>query len=154
MHADAHRFFNKEIMTLFELLVFIVNVWVGVSIAFPVAAKAMQHWGRVPGIACGVLAFLLGFGIAICFWLALGKLLSLWHIWRPLRPVCKNGKCKAEDYKIINVSAGSTVWICKCGDEYIRKGRTFMYINENGVFEPYMIYNGPFGRWYLDKMKK
>jgi len=129
-------------MTFIELAFFVVNICVGVLFAKVGAAKF--------GVAGGIGGFFLGFGIALCFWLALGKLLSLWH---PLRPVCKNGKCRAKDYEIVEISAEGTIWVCKCGDKYIRKGRTFMRLTEDGDTEPYMAYNGLFGRWCSAKGK-
>jgi len=130
-------------MTLIEIAFFVVSAYVGVLSAKMAADKF--------GVVGGIVGFFLGFGTAICFWLALGKLLSLWHIWRPLRPICRNGKCNAKDYEIIKVSAKETIWVCKCGDKYVRKGRAFMSLNEDENFEPYMIYTGLFCRWRPDK---
>lgn len=132
-------------MTIIEIAFFVINAGVGVYFALQAAERR--------GYIGGVLGFVLGFGIAICFWRVLLTVFSLWYLWRPLRPRCKTGKCRANDYAIVSVSSSGTVFICTCGDKYLRKGREFMHVHENGESEPYMIYDNPFGRWHLDDSK-
>ena len=78
----------------------------------------------------------------------------LWHKWQPLRPICKNGKCKSDDYKwVTSIGDFHPVFICSCGNIYIQNGGCFIELLPDGKSKPYMIHS-LFGRWKKDNSIK
>ena len=131
-------------MKLIDKVGLAVNVCVGGVIALMVYKKA--------GFLASILGFLLGFFISyLCLVIIASVGGAIWRMWWNPLPMCKQGKCKGKDYKVWGNTTTSTYWVCKCGDKYCQRGRTFMFVNENGDLEPYMAYDGFFGRWHQDK---
>src|SRR5271156_5503443 len=105
-------------MTLIELLFFVGNVaflagfcWVG----------AKGH--GLPGAIVGVLS---GLVVLIAFYGGLKCLGGLWHKWRPLRPVCRNGVCRPSDYEWLPPKDGFLTCRCACGSCYLIKANRFL----------------------------
>ena len=130
-------------MTLATKIGLAINVCVGGVIASIIY--------RVAGCLVGILGFFLGFFIShLCLLIIVSIAGVIWRIWNPL-PVCKNGKCKGRDYQLWGNTTTSAYWRCKCGDQYCQRRRAFMYVNDKGEVEPYMVYESVFGHWHLEK---
>lgn len=100
------------------------------------------------GTAAGMFGFVLGIGLGSLTYWTLCRLMDMWDAKRPLRPICKNGRCAAADYALIALRENG-VFYCRCGTTYIRKGLRFMELNEDGSCTPYMR-----RRWFLGKWEK
>jgi len=110
--------------------------------------------GKFIGSHFGIIGWIIGVVIgalgAIGGWFALGKLGDMINKWRPLRPICKKGKCSADDYEIVQFLKDGTIYRCKCGTGYFRSRRRFLEVLDNGETVPYMKRHGLFGRWEPD----
>jgi hypothetical protein len=117
--------------------------------SFFAGQKLSFYWGKVGwavgvllGIACG---FLLIYGL----WL----LADFYYRFRPLRPICRHGKCHSDDYEI-KVVAREGCWEsenrCKCGDTYVKRENQFMLLRPDGSTHSYML-RKPFHNWEPDK---
>ena len=126
-------------MTLILLLYLVVCIGVGLGLGIAV--------GIDYGVVYGVIAFPLGAALG-CLVLQCPLLLDhLWHIWRPLRPMCKRGKCKSRDYRLVKMSEDEYVFQCSCGDTYSRRGPDFLEVLPSGASRPYMRRSGFLGKW-------
>lgn len=126
-------------MSTIEVIFFIFNVACGLLVA--------ARFGETYGRSGSFVGFAIGFGVGVIFWKVVARVCSLWHLWRPLRPPCKSGACGPDDYTPIEVTPSGTIFQCTCGRKYLRTGRFFMAIRQDGKPEPYMMYDGLFGRW-------
>lgn len=139
-------------MTLIELLVFLAGVFVAVSVGIPVARRTQSVW---LGIGSGL-------GATVCLYASCWGLSVLLYRVFPLRPVCRRGRCKSEDYVwdredfrrfLSNPKASrhKTVFVCKCGDKYLRYGRRFSELTSDGEVRPYMVHPRFWRRWRPDE---
>jgi hypothetical protein len=103
-------------MTLIEIIVLILMIF-----ATAWGADAGFHRLGWPGLIVGAA---LGFGAWFVFLAGLPALGS--RIW-PRRPRCRNGKCGPKDYRVVR-PVGPTLFECRCGDTYSRRGRSFFEI--------------------------
>ena len=137
-------------MTLIELLVFLIGIGIAVGVGFPLYARFHTLWIAIPG---GIGATILTF--ATCW-----KLIDTLYRLFPLRPPCKRGQCKSNDYhwddedfqrylKNPKESKG-TIYVCKCGDKYLRQKRFFYELLPDGKTKPYMMHPPCWRRWHFD----
>jgi hypothetical protein len=121
--------------------------WVSFVIACGLFAsrKLALHWGKVGWLVGGLIGILSGVLLLYSLWL----LAEFYYRFRPLRPTCRNGKCRSDEYEI-NVVAKEGLWEsenrCKCGDTYLRSGSRFMLLLPDGSTQPYML-RKPFHNW-------
>ena len=149
-------------MTLIEILFFLAGVAIAAAVGFPLAA-----WSRivldgvvsapVGTILCAVIGLVGGCGATIIVYSAVWGLVLAYYAVFPLRPQCRRGKCKSEDYRWdaedlqrfrMNPSTSpDTVFVCKCGDKYLCHGRCFDELLSDGVRRPYMVHPPFWRRW-------
>ena len=124
-------------MTLIELLFFLINCFCSLL----VAEKVMNRQGMVMGI--------ISFGLSFICFIFLSKIfrwvLSLYYLWRPLRPVCK--KCNQNNYTLMSVVNNKLFYQCQCGKKYVQIKNVFMIVKDDGTLKPYMIRKGRLNRW-------
>ena len=126
-------------MTLIELLFFVFNLCLGILLGALI--------GRNFGVVWGILAVPVGFCVGILLFKALIILGDLYYVlWRPLRPPCRRGVCKAKDYELIEATREGSFYRCQCGDKYLMGDRRFYLVMADGSTKPYMAYK-PFRRW-------
>jgi len=127
--------------TLIELLVFIANA----IIAYFVGRYLSEKWGTI-GWFIGVPA---GF---FCLIGAAKVVLFISSRAMPIRPMCRNGKCGANDYKFLKITKDGSVFQCRCGDKYfrLRAAARFLEVLPDGSLRPYMK-RKPFGKWQPDQ---
>jgi hypothetical protein len=99
------------------------------------------------GLPGWVAGWLLGMAGASGALYALRKSLDLWYRHFPLRPVCAKERCGEQDYEFIRHEQGGTLFRCKCGDLYLRRGRQFLHVTSSGGTEQFQEYRGLFRRW-------
>lgn len=128
-------------MNLFELLMFASIIAAGYFCG--------KWMGVYYGIVGWIIGFILGSSLAVAAWFALNKLIRLRAKWRPIRPICKNGKCPARVYKLLECKE-RVVFQCRCGTKYLKNGRRFMEMLDDGSTKPYMRRCGLFGKWEKD----
>ncbi|GEM_PF-2495425 len=126
---------------------FVLFWWFAIGVFM---AKALNRFAGITVWIGTALAFLF---ILLLLWsISLGWLL----IFFPFPP-CRQKKCNnINDYTwIMGRIYGREKWgvcryWCRCGDEYIRKGKKFMRVLSDGTEQPYMIlYN--FRKWQTDE---
>lgn len=118
------------------------------------ATLSSLFFGNKFGLLGGIIGFPLGLILAFLIIYILNILMDLWYVWRPLRPICKNGKCKSNDYKwVTRIEDFCPVFICSCGDLYLKNGSLFIELLSDGSSEPYMSHSF-FGRWKKDHTKR
>jgi hypothetical protein len=127
-------------VTLIELIVFLINVAMGVAIS-------CLAGGRY-GLTGYIVGFPIGFVSLICVLAAMAWLDDMWRRGRPSFPVCRNGKCRAGEYRYSQVE-GRLVCRCQCGTEYKRAGRRFSEVLPDGSIRPYLVWRA-FRGWYPD----
>ena len=132
-------------MNAIEFAVLVGIIWVGY-----ICGKALGTYFAVPGWIAG---FVLGCALAVAAYYALLRLLDLWYRWRPLRPVCREGKCSSDDYKLLDCSEGRAVFFCRCGTKYVKTRNRFGEILDDGSVRPYMKRTGILSRWQEDRGK-
>jgi hypothetical protein len=94
-------------------------------------------------IGVGFLATFLSIGV-------LAGLADFFFGGIPRMPYCKDNKCKGPDsYGVERIKNGTIVNKCECGGMYIRKGRKFLEIDEDGNESRYLIWI-PFKGWEKD----
>ncbi len=72
----------------------------------------------------------------------------------PTFPTCEKGVCDRTRYEWTgNDANGGDMFRCKCGQIYVRRGRQFMKLLENGTATPFRIRN-MLGRWKRDDAAK
>jgi hypothetical protein len=138
--ARGRRTFQAG-MNVFELLSFLFNLICAVILA-AILEKSWGNWGLV-------LGSVLGFSAGIAFIYSFSFISKLFHMFRPLRPECKTGRCSAKDYKLLEVYSDGGLFGCRCGDRYLRKGEKFLELSADGIARPYMK-RGSFGKWIID----
>jgi hypothetical protein len=121
-------------------------LWIAVGVA--VSSSFGARWGKI-GYAGGFLVGALG-----AFLLTWWGLLTLHVLLKPW-PECRRKKCHTfRDYvwkrgSIYGREKGSQYrYRCKCGDEYLRRGRRFLKVSEDGSVHPFKIYQK--GAWMDD----
>jgi hypothetical protein len=130
-------------MTLIELALFLINVVIGCFIGIRIYAASGS-------ILFGVVGLIVGFLLSILFWILLRKILDVWYKIFPLRPPCRQGKCDSDDYRFnieLSKSIKKDVFVCKCGDKYIHRGRLFCELLDDGSIQPFMKHPFLFRKW-------
>jgi len=135
--------------TLIEFLLVFAFLGVGVAVAQR-AGSSYGLLGYVGGFVVGVaggFAGFLAFGYTIGY--AIGVLTGI-----PEYPECSNGKCQAgdapdSDYRF-EMLGDRLVARCKCDLVFVKKGRRFMRLEDDGSLVPYMIWK-PFRGWFPDE---
>ena|SRR5688572_9919508 len=121
-------------MTLIELLIFLINCTIGCVLAIRLYAISGSVLLAVVG---GIGGFLFG---VVCV-LALRQVANVWYKFFPLRPPCRRGNCLSDDY-VWNAELSQLqkkdVFVCKCGDRYVRNKRRFDELLEDGSIRPFM----------------
>lgn len=98
----------------------------------------------LPGWIAGWLVGMSGAGGALY---GLRKLLELWYRRFPLRPICANQRCGELEYEFIRHEDRGSLFRCKCGDFYLRRGRQFLHVTPSGGKEQFREYRGLLRRW-------
>jgi hypothetical protein len=106
------------------------------ALGYYIGRVAAESYGGSGWIAGGIAGGLL----AICANVGLSKGADLWTTVRPVRPVCRLGRCSAEDYEVLEVGVESAVLLCRCGTRYRRSGPRLMELLEDGSTRPYMYW--------------
>ena len=127
----------KSGMTLLELPFVIGLLIIGMFVASWSARKI--GWLGYP---LGFLGAVLIIPALVC---GIGAL--LFFIW-PERPICRNGKCKTNDYELHRVE-DKFEWFCNCGNQYRKSGRRFYEVRRDGSLAPYMVWS-IFRGWFPD----
>ena len=125
-------------MTLIEVLFFVWNCVVATLVGTAVADRFGLMWG--------VIAALVGFFLTFA---AVQCAAAMIHVVRPLRPRCKNGRCKASNYSYVETTSDGDVFQCRCGDRYLQAGSTFRILQSDGSKLNYQT-RGTFGSWRPD----
>lgn len=102
------------------------------------------------GIVGGAVGAMVGVASLLLFYRGIGTALSLWHERHPLRPVCKNGVCRADDYELVEAQRDFLAFRCRCGIRYIHKQRQFLEILPDGTPKRFMRKKAGFGGWEPD----
>ena len=127
-----------------------MNIFFMLTIAFVVACGAVvSKILKCYGPTWDILGFIAGLGLGILILVLLRRMTDVWCAWRPIRPLCKHGKCAAMDYQLIELREDG-VFLCRCGTKYIRKGRRFLELREDGSCSPYMRRLWVLGKWQED----
>jgi hypothetical protein len=138
-------------MTFIDVIYFLINCFLAVVVGIVLSGVYYRFTHEKIG---AVLLALAGAGLG--FWLALRlmeglrKLIDGWYHVFPLRPPCRNGNCGSDDYQWDAAASGplkGDVFICKCGDRYLRKARCFDLLTPDGTREPYMRRHLLIRRW-------
>lgn len=98
-----------------------------------------------------------GFLIGLSPLLLLGLAYAFLVAWRPDRPACRNGRCRADDYEFLEWPEGarkegtgcSYCYQCRCGDRYVQRGTRFVEIAQDATEKPFMALS-KWGRWLPD----
>ncbi|MBN2315971.1 MAG: hypothetical protein JXM79_18740 [Sedimentisphaerales bacterium] len=130
-------------MNIFELTLLIGFIWVGY-----VCGKML---GAYLGVAGWIVGFVLGCALAVGVYTIFLRLIDLWYRWRPIRPICKEGKCSSDDYQLLELSKGNVVFRCRCGAKYIKTRHRFGELLDDGSVRPYMKRTWSLGRWEEDR---
>jgi hypothetical protein len=126
-------------MNIFELMTLIAII---------IASYFCGKWlGSQYGIIGWILGLILGSTLGVTAFVVLHRLIDIWYKWRPLRPICRQGKCSSDDYELIELSNAGAVFRCRCGMKYLKNNRCFMEILDDGSTCAYMRRHSMFGRW-------
>jgi len=68
---------------------------------------------------------------------------------RPPYPVCENGCCRWEDYRIVKSDRVDVELVCKCGKRYVKSDQRFQRLLEDGGRQPYKVLK-PGHQWVDD----
>ena len=109
-----------------------------------------KFWGR-PGLYIGCLLGTIG-GMILTWAILTGSLL----LFFPL-PLCRQGKCLrfGKDFiwkkgRLLGYEGNGVYhYRCRCGDEYLRKGKKFLLLLSDGTSRPYKVLIG-FRKWVDD----
>lgn len=111
-----------------------------------IAARIAFHaWGTW----AAVVAALLGLFIPACLGAVVLRIDRFFRNRRPPRPMCETGRCRWDQYSVSGFSGSDTIFVCECGAKYMRSGRQFYRILEDGQRRPYMILD-EVRRWQPD----
>lgn len=122
--------------TLCECLVLTLMLFGAIVIALAVGEK----WGYGWSLLALPLSF---FGFIGALFL-IGMVADL--IERGWFPRCHKGVCTGDwwtmfgDYDMVRFGEDDFGYRCKCGFEYMKKGRRFMLRRPDGTLEPYMVW--------------
>ncbi len=118
-------------MTVIELAFFLVHVIAGVFLG----SLLFEPFGTTGAIGGFMLGFSFSFGL---LWAS-----SMFHDYMkeqyPRRPRCRRGECRWDCYRWKEDQDGGALFRCNCGDLYLRKGREFLEVLQDGSTRPYMI---------------
>ncbi|MCG8405814.1 MAG: hypothetical protein MI923_11510 [Phycisphaerales bacterium] len=128
-------------ITLIELLFTIVALLFGIAGATLFANRFDGNWARPLGCFSGCFVFVL-----LVFLLSFLKTRLVDGI--PYIPICRNGQCHRDDYRI-DTKEDRACWTCKCGDSYERVGRRFVLLEEKNE-RHYLIWH-PMKGWIADE---
>ena len=103
------------------------------------------------GVAGWIIGFVLGCAFAVGAYTIFLRLIGLIGKWRPLRPVCREGKCSSNDYQLLDVSEGRGIYRCRCGTKYVRTRHRFGELLDDGTVRSYMKRMWSLGRWEEDR---
>ena len=123
-------------MNLFELIYAIIVITAGLF-----CAKLI---GTHFGIIGWIVGFISGSLSAVLTLFGFNKFGDALTKRFPPKPNCKTGRCSPNDYKIIGLSneKDGVIFQCKCGTRYLKKGKRFMEICDDGNTVPYMRSKG------------
>lgn len=124
------NFFEKGAFLCACIFGFATGWWLSIQIGF---------WGWCIGIV-------LGFGLVFTGLSGIRRTLDFYYKFRPLRPVCRNGNCHAEDYRYQETTSRGVVFVCACGSKYLLAKRQFFELLPDGLARNYMRRDW-FGRW-------
>ena len=130
-------------MTLIELVVFLANCVIGCVLGITLYAKSGSWLLGVAGVP-------VGFGFGVLAVLGVTKLADRWYGAFPLRPTCRIGACKSDDYSWdmeLSRKLKGDVFTCKCGDRYLLKRRRFSELCADETTRPYMKRDVFIRRW-------
>ena len=135
--------------TLIELFVFVVMI-VCVVIGVKVAQQKFDF--KFAGLLGGLLGFLFSF-------FGLMSYAALMHfIFGSGLPKCQDESCRGPgnfrgdgDYAIRKFGEEYN-YVCKHGVRYMRRGKRFVIVNDDGTETPYLIWR-PFRGWFPDAME-
>ena len=127
--------------TLIELLVFIVMIVCVVAGANIAQEKFGWKFAWLLGGFSGLLLFLLGgLGFAALIDCAFGSGL----------PKCRDETCcKPDDYEIRQFGKEYN-YVCQHGVRYMRRGKRFVIVSEDGTESPYLIWRS-FRGWFPEQ---
>jgi hypothetical protein len=141
--------FRRTGATLFELLLAAACIGSGVVLAISIGGRfgAIGYVGGFIGGVVGLFACVAALGFFIVF--AVGLLTGI-----PEFPECSNGKCRVRpkfdsDYRYEMID-GQLAARCKCGTAYVKKGRRFLRLHDDGTLGKYMIWK-PLRGWFIDE---
>ena len=129
-------------MTLIEIVIFLINagfVFLVSFVSYHACAKLTHN--NIFGAIAGGTAFICGIWLVVKFWRIMRVSVRKWYQVFPLRPPCRKGVCKSENYRWDMKSSSffkGDIFVCNCGDRYIRKGCCFDEILADGSRKPYM----------------
>lgn len=132
-------------MNLVLLLLFLGCIFISVPISQAFDRLFSTPLALVFGIGTSVLLVGLVYGL-------LRVLVLLLNRWRPVRPLCRQGKCLADDYEFIERTEQGRLFECRCGTRYIHSGMRFLECSDDGQIKPYMKH-AQFGRWCKDDVR-
>jgi hypothetical protein len=146
-----------------------MNLFEFIAILSVVGGLVTGFWYALDrGVMAAMLSAIRGGAIAYGCWavgmFALMGLLSLFLLYRPFFPRCRNGRCRQQDYlylyldteavgqhKTLEDTINGKLVRCGCGTIYLESSREqrFYEVLDDGTLVPYMRYS-PFGRWRAD----
>lgn len=115
----------------------IIELVVAVGILAAACRIASYFAGSSGNSALWVLGFLVGAVLAMGALAAVARLGLFYYSYRPIRPMCKNGKCRCDDYTL-EPRDHLTLATCKCGTRYVTDGLRFMELRDDGSRRPFM----------------
>jgi len=121
-------------MNIFEIAAFIFNS----IIAFMIGRILYAQYGIMAGL-CGVIV---GYLLGVC--ILKSTLLVAWfwdRIFLSL-PLCRRGVCTARHYKRKGTMGDGILYVCACGDRYLKRGQRLFEIGSDDTLKLYMRYDG------------
>ena len=128
-------------MSLIELFGLTLFIFCGYFVGHALG----QQWG-IAGWLIGVLA---GSALGLLLMQAFVVTAKLYHRYRPLRLVCRQGKCGPTDYSLVKITPRGWLVRCRCGDTYLSKSHHFRELLRDASVRPYMA-RAPFRDWKPD----
>jgi hypothetical protein len=126
-------------LTLVELLVLVAMLVCALAGAVVAHGSGAGGAGWLRGGLLGLLLFCVG----ALAWLGL---MDLGVGGVPRLPACRDGGCRAKDYRPCRFGDGFA-WQCGHGRRYARRGRRFVALDDDGTATPYLIWR-PFRGWH------
>jgi len=101
----------------------------------------------------GTAGWWIGVPAGVFLWVSITvgllKMSRLYDRLFPIRPVCRQKKCVAKDYSLLEITKQGVLFRCRCGDTYLKKGNRFGELLGDGSVRRYMI-RSPFRDWRPD----